>query len=259
VVFSTPVMSSLYPISLRDSIDLAKPIGLTVDWEFSGDDQTGLIVAQTQAIQRFQAHISSGAFAPGPAAGVEAHESREPNQLRIFLNFYPCEPQSLRLLVCALQYQHCVLDSRAVINFSGDKARGRTASGAVLTTADLMKPLTALAAPFPIYAQWCYKYLTLELSFSSSPPADLQERLDDAVANWCVLGNLGAYAYSAELDAFDPDEQMQLLVDVPTIGEDFMTWSISQLNMPKQCLIPLFNMLQAADPLQSWICQMRIQ
>ena len=255
-------MSSLYPISIRHALDLSQPIELTVDWDSSTEHEASLAAAHAEAIRRFRAHLVSGAFASrfgGSPCGAEVHQATGPNRLRIEFDAYPVEPQSLRLLARAIQYQHCIRDSRAVICFSGQPAAAGGAPGGMFTAADLEQQLTLKAVPFEVHSQWCYKYLTLELTFGDPLPEALVQALDDAVANWSVLGNLGAYASSEELDAFDPDEQMELLLDVPTIGEDFMSWSITQLNVPNQCVTPLLNMLRAGDPTGVWIRQARIQ
>src|SRR5262249_39123783 len=148
----------------------------------------------------------------------------------------------LRLLLRALAYPHLLADSQIEVALTGSPSPTAAPSAFLVRTArDLETPLRALPTSFFMASRWCSKRLVVELTFRGSVTDDAAELLDQLVADWVEFANFGAYATEDQMTNFDPDDALEMLVDIPTVGDDFLEWSVTRLEVADECQTALLN------------------
>ncbi|MFE8604361.1 hypothetical protein [Archangium violaceum] len=230
-------------------VDPSRPLQLTLTWD--GQGATAEQVADTygRAMKAFNAHLQLDAFRLPLAAQAETaptgtlHVDRD--AIHVTFPSYPYQPQSLGLLVRALVYQHRHWGSRVDVTLSNTEAGiGIPASARLWRTADLLEcPPETAQLPFPTSVQWCTKRPLLTVQFASEVDPTMVEHLDDMVAAWVVLGDLGAYAALSQLEAPSEEESLEMLLDLPVDSGDEVAWQVTQYGVTPDCVIPLLNML----------------
>ncbi|HYO73101.1 MAG TPA: hypothetical protein VEU33_44265 [Archangium sp.] len=200
-------------------------------------------------MKAFNAHLQMDAFRPPLAAQTGTAPTGmlrvDSDAMHITFASYPYQPQSIGLLVRALVYQHRHWGSRVDVTLSNTEAGiGIPASARLWRAADILEcPLETSQLPFPASVQWCTKRPLLTVQFASEVDPTVVDHLDDIVAAWVVLGDLGAYASLPQLEAPSEDESLEMLLDLPVDSGDEVAWQVTQYGVVPDCVIPLLNML----------------
>jgi hypothetical protein len=255
-------------VVFRGPVDLLRPFTVRLRWDGLGEAPEAVALRYERTLQLFAKHLTCGAFlVPGRAGNgpllPPPVEARLDAQSPLFDIDFPClpyQPAALRLLLRALLYPHLLADSRVEVTLTGSPSPVASRPGLLLRgVRDLEVPLLELPLPFMVAARWCGKRLVVELTVRGPVGNEGADGLDQLMADWVVLANLGAYATADQMANFDPDEPAEMLVDVPTVGDDFIEWSVTRLGVGEECLTALLNMLSRAHALRIPIVGVRVE
>jgi hypothetical protein len=236
----------------RSPVDLAGPFTVQLRWDGHGEAADAVVVRYERTLALFASHLRYGAFLVPrgalPALAVEPSLTAQAPRFEIQFPCLPFQAGCLRLLLRALLYPHLIVGSEVEVALTGRPSpAGRLAGFSVRSPRDLEAPLSELPAPFAVLSRWCYKRINIELSFGGSVPFAATETMNQLVVDWGAFANLGAYAQVEQFTQFDPDEALELLVDPPAVGDDFMEWTVTRLEVANECVTALVNMLVRAS------------
>lgn len=152
-------------------------------------------------------------------------------------SLFETAPVALRHLVTALRYRGRMSGSPLSLRLE------RTAAAAAAANA----PATQLPAPFELDLLWYYKRLTLELSFSGAFDPAIVPSVDTLVDAWAAFTRMGAFCTQDKVNSAEEDLDVGVEFDPPTVGVDWIAWSLVAIDVPEEALCVLVNLLVTWD------------
>ena len=230
-------------VAIPQPVDLTQAFAVALVWD--RDPSFSTQERLQEVVDRFSQHALHGAFVRlTKDAYVSPQLLVSGRSAQVVFARFPFEKQALRLLARALMYVYfrehitlrvSLLASAPVSPYSGGHV--------VAAPRDLDATLTPAQLPFPARHVWCAKQIELQMTFYGSVPEAVVDGFDDLVAIWVLFASDGAYTSADQFLAYDEDEDVDVCVDVPTVGDDFAEWMITSYGVGGECATPLFNMM----------------
>lgn len=184
----------------------------------------------------FGAYSRSAVFDVSEAT-VAVVDSPAEGLLEIQSPLFAASPASLRHLATAIRYQ--CLSKDVPVSFSVE----RTHFAADATTS----PLLMLATDFGLDLHWWHKRLSLHIDFHSEIEPTRADAIDVRVRAWAAFSRQGAFCSQEQLSNPSEDFEPGIEVDLPTVGCDWVEWSLTVFDVPQEALAVLINEIAVFD------------